>query len=101
MEEKKYYFYVWHDYLELRGKGKDILGVHLDGKIINEAIQNHEWDKFRLYSFLLDGLEIYKGRNRNIKYLPYTVFCYEKDYKIVRLTKEIFMKINHSEYECG
>lgn len=61
--------YYWYDHLMLRG-GCEILGIYLDTDTVQDAIEKHDWNRFRLYRFLCDELDHYSMRDKKMTFFP-------------------------------
>lgn len=96
------YTYYWYDHLMLRS-GCKILDIYLDANMVQDAIAKHDWDRFRLYKFLLDTLDHYSTDDEKMEFLPNFITCYSDDEECyeIELNKDTFMMITDSEYECG
>ena len=87
--------YFWFDHCFLRETGID--------KHIEDAINTHNWIQFKTYQEILNNMVTEGQHNEKWEYLPNTVSVrFEDDtFERVELTREIFDKIDFTEYECG
>lgn len=87
--------YFWYDHCFLRGTGID--------KQITNAIERHDWVQFKTYQTILNNMVTEGQKNEKWTYLPDSV-CVEYEngkFKCLDMTRELFNKIEDSEYECG
>lgn len=87
--------YFWFDHCFLRGTGIE--------KHIEKAIEKHDWVQFKTYQEILNNMVTKGQNNKKWEYLPNHVHIKYKngDCERVKLTKDLFDKIEDSEYECG
>ena len=102
MGNKLEYVYYWFDHLYVRF-GAEELGIKFNIDDVENAILNHDWNKFRLYRFLLDEIEHTTLDGDVLEFFPDTISVSDEEGNIdfIPLTKENFKLINDVGHECG